>query len=429
MMSAGPSKPADFRAEVEGAVVEGFCDGGFERVAEAFVANFRDNGEVGASVCVSVGGRTVVDLWGGTADPKTGRAWAADTVSVVFSCTKAATALCAHILASRGLLDLEQPVGEIWPEFARGGKERATVRMMLDHSAGVPALRARVKPAGFHDWDYMVGLVEAEDAFWEPGTRNGYHGLTFGWTVGELVRRVSGKSLGRFFRDEVAGPLGLDFWIGLPEAIEPRVAPIAMHFTPANAPLTPFLRALLHEPSSLPGLFLRNTGGWSGVGANTRAGRAAEIGAANGVTNARGLAGMYAPLAQGGAAGGVRLVDGATLRAMGEVSMATHFDATLWIPTRFSPGFMKSMDNRRRSAGAALLGPAVDSAILGSAAFGHVGAGGSIGFADPECGLAFGYTMNRQGPGILLNERGQALVDAAYLSLGHRDRDGGVWAR
>ena len=168
----------------------------------------------------------MVDLWGGTADQKTGAPWTKDTVSIVFSCTKGATALCAHVLASRGKLDLDAPVAELWPEFAQNGKERATTRMMLDHSVGVPALRAKVKDSGPYEWDYMTGLLAEEAPFWEPGTRNGYHGFTFGWTVGEMVRRAAGVSLGTFFQDEIAKPLGLDFWIGLPEAIEPRVAPI-----------------------------------------------------------------------------------------------------------------------------------------------------------------------------------------------------------
>ena len=172
-------------------------------------------------------------------------------------------------------------------------------------------------------------------------------------------------------------------------------------------------------------LFFFNVGAGRTGGANSRAGRAAEIGAGNGVTNARGLAGLYAPLAQGGG----KLVDAKTLARMGEVSMATHDDATLRIPTRFALGFMKSMDNRKRSLGAEIFGPDVDSVILSSAAFGHVGAGGSLGFADPTAGMSFGYTMNRMGPGLLLNDRGQALVDAAYLSLGYKNKDGGVWVK
>ncbi len=406
-------------------MAEGLCKPGFERVAEAFERNFAEHGEVGASVCLTVGGETVVDLWGGIADRKAGTPWTRDTVSVVFSCTKGATALCAHVLASRGALDLEAPVAELWPEFAQGGKERVTTRMMLDHSAAVPALRDKVKDSGPYEWDYMTGRLAAEAPFWEPGTRNGYHGFTFGWTVGEMVRRASGRSLGTFFREEIAAPLGLDFWIGLPEAIEPRVAPVIPYVYKAKEAKTPFMVDLSTRKDSPAALFYFNVGAWHSGGANSRAGRAAEIGAANGVTHARGLAGMYAPLATGGGT----LVDAATLARMGEVSMATHDDATLRIPTRFAPGFMKSMDNRRRSVGATLFGPDVDSVILGRAAFGHVGAGGSLGFADPAAGLSFGYTMNRMGPGLLMNERGQSLVDAAYRSLGYKDKDGGVWAR
>lgn len=406
-------------------MTEGTVKPGFERVAEAFQKNFDAKGEVGASVCLTVGGETVVDLWGGTADQKTGAPWTKDTVGIVFSCTKGATAVCAHVLASRGKLDLDAPVAELWPEFASNGKEHATARMMLDHSVGVPALRAKVKDSGPYEWHYMTSLLAKEAPFWEPGTRNGYHGFTFGWTVGEMVRRAAGVSLGTFFQNEIAQPLGLDFWIGLPEEIEPRVAPIIPFVYKPEQAKTPFMIDLATKRDSPAALFYFNVGAWRTGGANTRAGRAAEIGAANGITNARGLAGLYAPLAQGGAA----LVDGKTLARMGEVSMATHDDATLRIPTRFALGFMKSMDNRKRTIGAKLFGPDVDSVIMSSAAFGHVGAGGSLGFADPVAGLSFGYTMNRMGPGLLMNERGQALVDAAYLSLGYTNKDGGVWVK
>jgi len=405
--------------------IDGTCAKGFERVADAFARNFAEHGEVGASVCLTVGGQTVVDLWGGLAHAKSETPWTRDTVGIVFSCTKGATALCAHVLASRGVLDIDAPVAELWPEFARHGKQHVTTRMMLDHSAGVPALRAKVKDDGPYDWEYMTSRLAEEEPFWVPGTRNGYHGMTFGWTVGEMVRRASGKSLGTFFRDEIAAPLGLDFWIGLPEEIEPRVAPVIPYIYKASGEKTPFMTDLTGDPTSPAYLFFMNVGAWRAGGANSRAGHAAEIGAANGITNARGLAGLYAPLANGGGT----LVDARTLTRMGEVSMATHDDATLRLPTRFALGFMKSMDNRKRSAGARIYGEACDSVILGSAAFGHVGAGGSLGFADPAAGLSFGYTMNRMGPGLLLNERGQALVDAAYLSLGYTNKEGGVWTK
>jgi CubicO group peptidase (beta-lactamase class C family) len=292
--------------------------------------------------------------------------------------------------------------------------------MMLDHSVGVPVCRTPVKPGGAYDWDYMVELLADEQPFWKPGVRNGYHMINFGWTVGEIVRRVSGRSLGTFFREEIADPLGIDFWIGMPEEHEPRVAPMIPFMPTPEEPLGAFVLALLGDPQSIQALSLLNVGGFD---PNSRAAHAAEVGGGGGISNARGLAGMYTPLANGGAQGDVKLVDERQLARMGEVSMATHEDATLLIPTRFALGFMKSMDNRKRASGDR------DSAILSSAAFGHVGAGGSIGFADPAEGLAFGYSMNRMGNGIMLNPRGQALVDATYRALGYASNDSGVWAR
>jgi CubicO group peptidase (beta-lactamase class C family) len=244
--------------------------------------------------------------------------------------------------------------------------------------------------------------------------------INFGWTVGELVRRVSGKSLGAFFRDEIATPLGVDFWIGTPESVEPRVAPMMMYLPQPGEPMSEFMQKVMMDPKSISALSLLNGGGFD---PNARECHAAEIGGAGGISNARGLAGIYAPLACGGSLGGVKLVDRDSLTRMGQISVATNEDATLGIPTRFALGFMKSMDNRRRARGDR------DSAVLSASAFGHVGAGGSIGFADPVEGLSFGYSMNQMGRSILLNERGQSLVDATYRTLGHRSNDAGVWTR
>jgi CubicO group peptidase (beta-lactamase class C family) len=389
------------KQDVAGGVVTGTYDDRFTPVVDEFVRNYTDRAEIGASLCVIHDGRTVVDVWGGVADQATGRPWEEDTVSIVMSCTKGATALCAHVLASRGLLDIEAPVAEYWPEFATNGKERATVRMMLDHSVGVPVLRET--PPDLTSWDDMVERLAAEAPFWEPGIRNGYHMINFGWTVGEIVRRVSGRSLGTFFQEEIARPLGLDFWIGLPAEELPRLAPMISYKPTGNERLSEFVQVLLSDRTSIPSLAVANTFAQK---MDTPEWYAAEIGGGGGITNARGLAGMYAPLA----ADDGRLVDHATLERMRRVSTATNNDATLRIATRFALGFMVSMDNRARTE--------TDSVILGEHAFGHVGMGGSLSFADPSLGLAMGYSMNNMGASILLNERGQTLANAVYDVLG-----------
>lgn len=395
--------------------IHGFCDPTFQTVRHEFERNFHERGEVGASVCVTVRGQTVVDLWGGTARADTDAPWTEDTVSVVFSSTKGATALCAHILVSRGLLDLDAPVATYWPAFAQAGKATIPVKMLLNHQAGLPAVRAPLSQGAFYNWELMIAALEKEEPFWEPGTRNGYHGLTIGWLVGEVVRRISGKSLGTFFQDEVAKPLGLSFWIGLPEQMESRVARM---IAPQLDLSSPFFAAMA-DPTSLQSLMFLNNGGYmSGPDYDSRAAHGAEIGGAGGITNGRGLAGMYAPLA----CGGKTLVSRDTLTRMAAVASATGQDAVLLVPTRFSLGFMKTMDNRRVPFGAE------NTVLLSEDAFGHVGFGGSIGFADPKAELSFGYTMNKMGSGGGLNERGQSLVDATYRVLGYQSNASGAWA-
>ncbi|MEO0722186.1 MAG: serine hydrolase domain-containing protein [Pseudomonadota bacterium] len=396
--------------------VQGHCDPQFEAVRAEFEKNFAERGEVGASVCLSVDGETKVDLWGGVANPETGDAWTEDTVSIVFSCTKAATAICAHILIDRGDLNPAALVSDYWPEFAKGGKEATTVQMMLNHESALPALRAPVKEGGFLDWDYMISRMEDEEAFWEPGTRNGYHMVNFGWTVGELVRRVSGRSLGTFFKEEVAEKTGADFWIGIPDSFDKPIAPIIPHIPSPDDAFTRFTQKLMTDPASIQALSFLNSGGWN---PNDPAAHRAEIGGAGGISNARGQVAMYTPLAVNDGA----LVSRDQVARMSMVTTATGEDATLLVPTRFASGFMKSMDNRAYPMGDQM------TAIIGDTAFGHVGAGGSIGFADTECGLAFSYTMNRMGAGLLVNDRGQSVIDAAYTSLGYRTNAPGAWVR
>ncbi len=386
--------------------IAGTIDSRFERVHDTLRENFATRGELGAAVCVVVDGQTVVDLWGGVADRASGRPWLADTMTIVFSCTKAATALCAHMLVSRGLLDLAAPVARYWPEFAAAGKQHISVRMLLNHQAGLAAIDQPLGAKAIFDWPTMTAALAAQTPNWSPGSAHGYHAVTFGWLVGEVVRRISGKSLGTFFRDEIAGPLGLDFWIGLPEALEARVATERMASLALDP--TPITLAMFDRGTITSRAFMNPPGLMRASEVNSRAVHAAEIPAANGIATARGLAGMYAPLACGGRRNGVQLVDQDTLAAMSTVESEGD-DRVLLIPTRFASGFMKTIDNRPG-----------DSAILGPnpEAFGHAGAGGSIGMADPIARVAIGYVMNQMGAGVLLNERGQALIDAVYECLG-----------
>jgi len=323
------------------------------------------------------------------------------------------------MLVSRGLLDLDRPVAAYWPEFGQAGKESISVRMLLDHQAGLPAIRQPLAPGGLYDWGYMTEMLAAEAPFWEPGTRQGYHATTFGHLVGEVVRRVSGRPFDVFFREEVAAPLGLDFHIGLPEKHEPRVAPtIRADPPPPSEPRSRYLTLMTNDPASIPALTVKNSGRRTVAGDHdSREAHQAVLPSQGGITNARGLAGLYAPLAMGGGT----LVDADTLKQMSAVSSAVGVDATLLVGLRLALGFWKSSDNRQ--------GPpeARDSIILSEEAFGHPGMGGSLGFADPASRLSFGYTMNKQGRGVCLNERGQGLVDAMYRALGYRTNRFGRW--
>jgi CubicO group peptidase (beta-lactamase class C family) len=395
-------------------MIDGTCTERFSAVADAFHENFERHGEVGASVCVIVDDEVVVDLWGGVQAGSSPAPWEADTMTTVFSCTKGAVALAAHVLVDRGELDLDRLVVDYWPEFGEGGKESATVRMLLDHTVGVPAWREKVPKGEVYDFAAMAERCAREPAFWEPGTRQGYHMLSFGWLIGEVIRRVAGQSLGAFLREAVAAPAGADFWLGVPPSESARVSRV-IPFMPDPAVPSAFTRAVRADRTGTPALALLNQGG---MNPNSPECHAAEVGGGSGVGSGRGLASLYRRFATGEAVGAD------TLARMGRVHAATERDATLGVATRFGLGFMCSMDNRRRPEGWDH-----DSALLSGSAFGHVGAGGSIGFCDPPERLSVGYVMNRMGEGMLLNERGQGLVDAVYRSLGYRSNASGAWQR
>ncbi len=382
----------------------GACDSRFNAVKDAFAENFPTHGEVGAALAVMVDGETVVDLWAGHADAARTRPWERDTIVNVYSTTKGMTAICAHRLVDQGLLDLDAPVADYWPEFAQAGKEKLPVRYLLSHRAGLTAVKDVLPAGSIYKWDVMTAALAAQEPWWEPGTKHGYHALTFGWLVGEVVRRITGKSLGTYFREEVAEPLGLDFLIGLAEEHDARTAEMIPAPLPQPGDTNP-LAEILSKPGSMPfKAFVVSPDIMQPGHANTRQWRAAEIPAANGHGNARALARVYGALARGGELDGVRVLSQEAIdRAIVEQSDGP--DAVLAdLPTRFGLGFMLTMPD-------APLGP-------NPRTFGHPGMGGSLAFADPDAKVGFGYVMNKMiASPDLIDPRWSSMIDAVYASL------------
>jgi CubicO group peptidase (beta-lactamase class C family) len=388
--------------------VGGWAKPGFEAVEDAFRANFDVHGEVGAAFCLYVRGEPVVDLWGGVADVDSGRPWEEDTLQLVFSTTKGVAAICTHLLAQRGGLDLDAPVAALWPEFAAGGKERVTTRDLLAHRAGLPVADGTVTPEEALAWDPVVERLAAQRPLWEPGTAHGYHALTYGWLVGEVVRRATGRTLGRFLADEVAGPLGLDLWIGLPEDQEPRVTTLIGSEWNMSATLGEELLASLPDEIRAMVVAFADPEGVSQraltvttppLDWNSRAVHAAELPAANGIATARSLARLYAACV--GEVDGTRLLEPATVDDATR-TQSEGGDRVLMVPTRFGSGFFLPSDF---------------SPLFGPTSFGHAGAGGSLAFADAEEQLGFGYAMNRMQQNLAGDPRTLALIDAVKRSL------------
>jgi CubicO group peptidase (beta-lactamase class C family) len=360
--------------------------------------------ELGAAVAVVVDGEPVVDLWGGHADLMRTRPWERDTFVNVYSCTKGMTALCAHRLVMEGRLDVDAPVARYWPEFAQAGKAEIPVRWLLGHRAGLAAVRELLPNEALYDWDAMCRALAAETPWWTPGTAHGYHAVTFGWLVGEVVRRITGRSLGTYFREEVAEPLGVEFHIGVPEAEHGRAAEMTtIPPPPPDADGLELGSLILSDPSGLAARAFMNPPSIA-HGVNHAAWRSAEIPGANGHATARALARIYGVLARGGEQDGVRLLDTASIaRCREEQSVGP--DLVLQISTRFGLGFMLPQDRPDARFGTS------------PRAFGHPGAGGSVGFADPDGRVGFAYVMNRMGPYILLDPRAMALIGAVYEAL------------
>jgi len=391
----------------EDQMIDGFCDPGFAKVREAFERNFAERGDVGAAVAVTVSGVPVVDLWGGYRDEKLSLPWERDTIVNVWSVGKAVTAVCLLRLVDRGLVDLDAPVAKYWPEFAQAGKAELPVRYLLSHQAGLPAI-AKPLPAGINltSWETMASALAEQAPWWEPGTRFGYHTNTFGFLLGEVVRRVDGRSIGTFLREEIAEPFGIDFLFGFGPEHDARVAEwVNYKPEPGEESQRPWLEK---DPATLEGIDLarlmayRNPPALPDGGVNTRIWRAAEYPSTNPHSNARAIARLYGGLANRG------LIDGKTVLSNSVIEQANTIqadgeDAVLGRPNRFGLGFQLTIPGIRP------LGP-------GARSFGHYGNGGVLGFADPDAHIGFGFVCNRAGRSWR-DPRNIALIDATYASL------------
>jgi CubicO group peptidase (beta-lactamase class C family) len=394
-------------------------------VREAFARNFSEHGEVGAAVAAYVGGRKVVDLWGGSADHD-GTPYGEDTLQLVFSTTKGVTALCANLLAQRGELDVDAPVSHYWPEFAAAGKGDVPVRWLLCHKVGLPYIDRDLGLDEVLAWDPAAEALAAQTPIWSPGAEHGYHAVTYGWLVGEVIRRITGRSVGAFVADELSGPLDLELWVGLPDEQQARVAPLTNHgpgeragdgaavagvgATAGAAVAAPTdLVSMIEQFLGPDSLLAKALGGVPGL--LTQEGmfnrpevRAAEMPAANGVSNARSLARLYAA-----AVGPLDDLAGrGPLLTESQIAAATTAqtsgpDKVLFFETMFGLGFMLSSPFSPYGA---------------AESFGHSGAGGSMAFADPVNGIGFAYVMNRMLQNLAGDPRTTGLVKALYDAIG-----------
>jgi CubicO group peptidase (beta-lactamase class C family) len=386
----------------------GWTASGFEGVRDAFEKNFADGLEVGAAFSAYHRGQKVVDLWGGDFDPTSGKEWEEDTIALVYSTTKGATAICANRLAQEGRLDVNAPVATYWPEFAQSGKDAIPVDWLLSHRAGLAWVDAPLTLEEVLAWDPMIRALELQTPVWEPGTQHGYHAVTYGYLVGEVVRRIDGRTIGAYFREEIGDPLELDFWIGLPPERESRVSPLTGGFSALGGdgdsvvdPETAASIAALIGPESMLGKALSGGGAFANTeDFNTPAVHAAEIPAAGGIGDARSIARMYAACV--GEVDGIRLLtpeqvaDATTQRSEGPDIVILNLDL------QFGLGFF------------------VPSSLLqlgGPKSFGHFGMGGSMGWADPEVELGFGYVMNKMELGLAGDLRSYNLVNACYDAI------------
>lgn len=371
--------------------VEGSCDERFTAVRDVLACNLAGGADLGASIAVYVDGEPVVDVWGGYADAAATKPWQRDTIVNVWSTTKTMTALCALILADAGEIDFNAPVATYWPEFAAGGKDAVEVRHLMSHTSGLAGWTEPVTTEDLYDWDKVTSLLAAQEPWWQPGTASGYHAVTQGFLVGEVVRRVTGQSLGEFFANEVAGPLGADFHIGLDPSYDDRVGelvpPPSLRDQISALPADHLSRRLFSNP-------------WlDGTEPRTRAWRAAEIPAANGHGNARSVAAVQSVLAGGGTARGVRLLSEAGCNRVFE-AQSDGEDLVLGIPMRFGMGF----------------GLGTEAMPMGPRTCFWGGWGGSLVVIDLDLRIVIAYVMNRMESGLVGDTRGLEVVQAAVAA-------------
>ncbi|MCP9484515.1 MAG: beta-lactamase family protein [Gaiellaceae bacterium MAG52_C11] len=383
------------------AQLNGFVAPGLEAVLDEFERNFTERGDIGAAFAVYRDEELVIDLWAGQANRLERLAWTEDTLSLIFSGTKPLVATCLLLLIDRGQLQLERPVADYWPEFAAAGKEQILVSHLVTHRAGLPGFQERLEINDLVDDERLARLLAAQEPLLLPGGEICYHGLTFGWLCGELVRRIDGRSVGRFFAEDVASPLGLEAWIGLPPELERRVATLELSqawgvgaaLSAAGADMS----SLAAQVWANPPTFDRSDFPW-----NSRAYHAAEIPGANGIATARSVARLFACLARGGEVGGVRLLSEETVH-LGTTALARGYERVLAEPMAVGVGVQLQTELM-------LLGPAID-------AFGHAGAGGSIHGAWPSRRIGFSYVVNLMLDGAPPDPRPQALLSALHRSL------------
>ncbi|MGX1756037.1 serine hydrolase domain-containing protein [Streptomyces lydicus] len=374
----------------------GWADEGYGAFADEFARNFTERGELGAAAAVFVGGRKVVDLWGGIADDRTGREWQEGTVLPVMSVAKSVVSFLAHLLAQEGKLDLDAPVADCWAEFARHGKEGITTRMVLAHTAGIPLAERTLTFEELTAWTPVIRALEEQEPLWEPGTAYEYHAHAFGFIVGEVIRRLTGSTPGRYFRAVIGEPLGLRTWIGMPQEEVPRLARLveAAGRAPLPSDLLPMRAVTMNGALPFPGVDDPH-------GYNSPALLTAEFPGAGAVSSARSLAALYAAVATGLDGGPRLLSEGTVTDAVTQLSGGPSFSGFPDLGARWGSGVLLDSAFRR---------------LLGPRSFAHSGAGAQFAFGDDEFGVGFAYTANRMGAAG--DERTERLIGALRECVG-----------